>query len=355
MPLTPTGERGKTLLGQGFGNLIIGGAFAPHLMDDSHDLFAFGIAAGNGVGPLERRMIDKLGAAVCGFHRGCRSAGLCHRLHHLLAPFCKAFNGICLALFGQGPHFRYSDQALLVQGDFFEQCLDIVHQVGIHVPHVMLMCAVVVVVRLMVGSLVIAVSTIIVVVVWVFRQKIGILLAALGRWLARKKRPEDEMLMRYIGQLIVATFLTAGIGLGVSALNVRESPGLVSLLFLLTAAILGGTVLSGRKAHSGLGKDSAETSLRGQESTPITWGQALLVGAAQGLGVFPGISRSGITISVGLYAGLERQAAGEFSFLLSIPAILGAFILSLKDLGQLGKQVSWAALFAGFLAALMFG
>jgi undecaprenyl-diphosphatase len=59
----------------------------------------------------------------------------------------------------------------------------------------------------------------------------------------------------------------------------------------------------------------------------MTWKDALLIGVAQGLAIIPGISRSGATISTGLYFGLDRSLAGRFSFLLSIPAILGATVL----------------------------
>lgn len=55
--------------------------------------------------------------------------------------------------------------------------------------------------------------------------------------------------------------------------------------------------------------------------------QAIVIGAAQGLAIVPGISRSGATIGAGLFLGLERELAVRFSFLLSIPAIAGAFVL----------------------------
>jgi undecaprenyl-diphosphatase len=60
-------------------------------------------------------------------------------------------------------------------------------------------------------------------------------------------------------------------------------------------------------------------------------GRALLIGLAQGLAIAPGVSRSGTTIAVGLFAGLERPLAARFSFLLSIPAILGALALHLME------------------------
>ena len=65
----------------------------------------------------------------------------------------------------------------------------------------------------------------------------------------------------------------------------------------------------------------------------------LLVGVAQAVATCPGISRSGTTITAGCFVGFERKFAVRFSFLLSIPAILGANILSLKD--ALEAQVPW--------------
>jgi len=60
--------------------------------------------------------------------------------------------------------------------------------------------------------------------------------------------------------------------------------------------------------------------------------QALIIGISQGVAVIPGISRSGTTIAVGMFLGLDRHMAAKFSFLLSIPAILGAEILSIKHI-----------------------
>lgn len=60
----------------------------------------------------------------------------------------------------------------------------------------------------------------------------------------------------------------------------------------------------------------------------LSFKEALLIGVMQGLAVFPGLSRSGLTIAMGLWRGLNREAAVEFSFLLSIPAMLGNALLS---------------------------
>ena len=67
-----------------------------------------------------------------------------------------------------------------------------------------------------------------------------------------------------------------------------------------------------------------------------TWLDVLIVGAGQAIATMPGISRSGMTISAGCFTGFERKFAVRFSFLLSIPAVLGANILSLKDAAEAG-------------------
>lgn len=63
----------------------------------------------------------------------------------------------------------------------------------------------------------------------------------------------------------------------------------------------------------------------------MTWKDALIIGGMQGVGVMPGVSRSGSTISGALFAGLTRKAAADFSFLLSIPSILGGAVLEIPD------------------------
>jgi undecaprenyl-diphosphatase len=77
------------------------------------------------------------------------------------------------------------------------------------------------------------------------------------------------------------------------------------------------------------------------------------IGLAQALALIPGTSRSGVTISAGLFEGVSREAAARFSFLLSIPAILGAGILKLDELS--GATETPAELVVGTLAAAVSG
>lgn len=81
------------------------------------------------------------------------------------------------------------------------------------------------------------------------------------------------------------------------------------------------------------------------------WSNAMWMGLAQALAVLPGLSRSGITMSVGMMSGLSRQAAARFSFLLAIPAIAGATVLELRGLFS-GEVVSAAGTDALILGAV---
>ena len=74
-----------------------------------------------------------------------------------------------------------------------------------------------------------------------------------------------------------------------------------------------------------------QISTEGRPLIKVSIRDALLIGVMQGMAIMPGISRSGSTISIALFLGINREIAGRYSFLLSIPAILGAMILSLNS------------------------
>jgi undecaprenyl-diphosphatase len=87
-----------------------------------------------------------------------------------------------------------------------------------------------------------------------------------------------------------------------------------------------------------------------------TWGGALIIGLAQALAILPGISRSGSTVIAALWRRITPAAAAEFSFLMSIPAILGAVVLQVPDVLRAEEMaVNWAALIAGATAAAVSG
>lgn len=82
--------------------------------------------------------------------------------------------------------------------------------------------------------------------------------------------------------------------------------------------------------------------------------EALFMGLGQACAILPGLSRSGTTISAGLTIGLEKEFAAKFSFILSIPAIFGAFVFKLKDIGS-AMDTNFLPIFIGFIAAIIAG
>ena len=86
----------------------------------------------------------------------------------------------------------------------------------------------------------------------------------------------------------------------------------------------------------------------------ITKKEALFMGLGQACAILPGLSRSGTTIAAGLTIGLDKEFAAKFSFILSIPAIFGAFVLQLKDIGS-AMDANFLPVFLGFIAAIISG
>jgi undecaprenyl-diphosphatase len=150
---------------------------------------------------------------------------------------------------------------------------------------------------------------------------------------------------RRLAWLLVVTVVPAAI---VGALlndfietNVRQ-PGLVAVLLVVGAAIMWLADRWGR---------------RQREMADLSFGAALGIGAAQAVALVPGVSRSGISISAGLFAGLTREAAARFSFLMAAPVIAGAGVFEGRKLlsGEAGVQVAVVPLAVGFVAALVSG
>lgn len=101
---------------------------------------------------------------------------------------------------------------------------------------------------------------------------------------------------------------------------------------------------------------SERLGTRTRPLSTLTWLDAFIVGLAQALSILPGISRSGATMAAGLGRHLDREAAARFSFLLSIPALLGAGIVALKDLADMGNVlIALPVLATGFIAAAITG
>ena len=87
----------------------------------------------------------------------------------------------------------------------------------------------------------------------------------------------------------------------------------------------------------------------------LGYGNATVMGIFQGLAIFPGISRSGSTITSAITQGIRRNESAEFSFLMSIPAILGSLVFELFDIGSNVISVSFPVLLAGFMFSAISG
>jgi undecaprenyl-diphosphatase len=86
----------------------------------------------------------------------------------------------------------------------------------------------------------------------------------------------------------------------------------------------------------------------------LSFRNAFLIGVFESLALFPGISRSGTSISSGLFLGLERECAARFAFLIALPVIAAAVIFEIKNIGAL-SQNSPITMVAAYLAVVIFG
>jgi undecaprenyl-diphosphatase len=163
------------------------------------------------------------------------------------------------------------------------------------------------------------------------------LLARLIRGLWADDSARRSTSWRMAGFIVVASIPAGLIGVVFNDVIERAfaSPLLVGLMLLVT-----GTVLFGTRSAEARGRTG--------------WIRTLLVGVAQAIAILPGISRSGATIASGLYLGMERQEAFEFSFLLAIPAIAGAFLLEFRkvNLAALNPPAVAAGMATAFVAGL---
>ena len=120
--------------------------------------------------------------------------------------------------------------------------------------------------------------------------------------------------------------------------NVFLNPFMVSIMLLVTGAIL------------------YATKFRSQFPNDLTASSTFGIGLAQAFAILPGISRSGSTISLGLYLGIEREKVANFSFLMVIPVIAGAMLLEVKTMIELGiPMAAFWDLVIGFVVSLVSG
>lgn len=150
---------------------------------------------------------------------------------------------------------------------------------------------------------------------------------------------QDEAL-RFVALVALATVPAGlvGVFLGDLVEGLFDDPRVTGVALLVT-----GTFLWTTRA----------AAARGLDRDPTVW-IALAIGLAQALAITPGISRSGATVTMALWMGLQPRRAAEFAFLMAIPAIAGAGVLELRHLGTEGG-VGFGPLLLGSVAAAVTG
>jgi len=145
-------------------------------------------------------------------------------------------------------------------------------------------------------------------------------------------------------------------------LAIGTLPAVIGVLALgdsLDIIFSGGLLLAAAYVVTGVllrFSDSLDTGRKRSEG--ISFFDALFVGIAQMFAIVPGLSRSGTTITASLFRGFDKSTAASFSFLLSIPAILGAFVFHFDDIFRgdvMAETVGFAAGLTGFFAAMTSG
>lgn len=176
-------------------------------------------------------------------------------------------------------------------------------------------------------------------VVWVLRDDI----AGILRGLFSSKADKEGILG---WKIVIATLPVVFVGLFLAG-DLLEQLRTVKTVGIML--VIWGIVLWAADIYSAKQKNKVTSVER------TTWPQAIIVGLFQALALIPGTSRSGITITGGLFSGLDRQTAARFSFLLAIPAIGGAGVLTTLDAIQNGYQTGFLPMIFGFVAAFLSG
>lgn len=171
-----------------------------------------------------------------------------------------------------------------------------------------------------------------------FRKDIGRILSAWTRSLTDKEMRRDHDAR--MGWLVIVGSLPIGV-LGLTLKDQIEGPfrdlRLTATMLIVMGIVLG--VADRLAARDGSG-GRHRTPKQGKELQDLTVKDGLIYGFCQALALIPGVSRSGATISGGLFMGYRREAAARYSFLLAIPAVLASGLYELKDATD-GGHVTW--------------
>lgn len=191
-------------------------------------------------------------------------------------------------------------------------------------------------------DMILHVGTLVAVIIYFRKEILEIISALIKAIKTRDFSTTEAKLGLYI---IIGTFFTVLVAYPLKDVteNLVMNPFIVSCILIITGCILFFGEFIGKNIKT---KDKE-----------ITLKTAILIGLAQGLAAFPGLSRSGTTISVGLMCGLDRVKCARYSFLLSLPIIICASIFYPILEVELSEMLtySWLPIFVGFLVSVISG
>ena len=191
-------------------------------------------------------------------------------------------------------------------------------------------------------------ATLLVVMIFFYKKYFGVAVdcfSGLKSWRAGqglKEVYETNAGVKIAVFVVIASIPTAITGLLLKDYMKKFSLPVVGSLLILTSVIL-----------------ALPKFVKREERTfdQLTWKFALALGFAQSLAIMPGISRSGTTISIAIVLGATRSFSGYFSFLILIPAVVGAMLLNLGEIASLDLGIALAgfasAFISGFLALIL--
>lgn len=151
-----------------------------------------------------------------------------------------------------------------------------------------------------------------------------------------KQAPDFRKLAQWIVLATIPVMAAGFLMQKVFEIDIR-SAAVVAWSFIIWGAVL---FIADRRTKQGK-----------EQVQQIGWKRSLMIGLAQIIALIPGTSRSGITITAGLFAGLSRETAARFSFLLAIPTIAAAGFLKLGDVVAGSEVIELTPLIVGFLTA----
>jgi undecaprenyl-diphosphatase len=187
------------------------------------------------------------------------------------------------------------------------------------------------------------IGTLAAIIIYFWKDFVGLIMGFLSLLRIVRKKKKNEEYQRLVGYIVIGTVPAVIVGLlfGDSIDYLFRNPLYVGLFMIIVAEVF----------------IIAEGVLKKyKEEVHVGLKQAIIIGLVQAFALIPGISRSGSTIAAGIFQGVPREKAARFSFLLAMPAIFGAGILTLvKELRGSGFAIEAMPMLVGFIASVASG